>query len=1313
MVFAMADDSQPWILNALTQAQRQAIRARGNVLVVAGAGTGKTSTLVHRCVSLLLEENCSLDEILMVTFTEAAAAQMRSRIRAELLRLQISFPQNSAVMDQIHKQVALLDSAHICTLHSFCLQLVRAHFYQLGIDPAISVLDERQSAPLVSQTMDALFARYYEDQSLDAIAVRELVREWGRGAEQRIRDRIVRLHRYTQALDDPEMWLAKQEAIYQQQTPVAWRQWFASGFAQWRTEWVSELQSSATVPPVGSFLQVLAAVPPRPSLRQGREALGLLREATLNVKRWPTGVKTKAIKTFLTEVEFLASVVAPDATATGTNEPLVEDWQWVRPYMSTLLRLTREFTNDFSKAKRDLGGVDFSDLEQFAIRLLREPAIARQWQERLRFIFVDECQDINRAQDAILTALSREETHPNRFLVGDVKQSIYRFRLSNPKILCEYEERWRKQDSGGKRISLADNFRSREALLDFVNRLFAALMHPEVGGVGYAQDVHLRFGSPMERQHLSLSGVGSHSGFGAGPDLEPLLAGILPRPGEPNVATSFLFPKGNSENQRVELHLVTQTHTEVDPDHSEEQSTEDINLLDLTSVEREARLVAKRLLELREQRHLVWDEGVEQFRPAEWRDMVVLMRSPSNKAEAFAKEFSQLGIPLVAMRGGFFESLEVCDLLNMLKLIDNPLQDLPLLAILRSPLAAISLDQLADIRAHSREKPFWSALQKFHHEGRSQKPDLQSLKITAWSKVDLFLRQFEGWRELARQSSLSYCLETILAETHYDALLLAQTRGDERVANVRRLLDLARDYDPYKRQGLYRFLQFVQAQQEAEVELEPASAQSENAVRLMSIHKSKGLEFPVVVLAGLGGQFNFQDLRQDILLHETYGLCPRIKPPNADQTYPSLPYWLARRDEQRELLGEEMRLLYVALTRARDTLILTATCKGLQWSRSEAAPLLESSEAGLTPTELREQSESCSSFSIGQSVEDEHEDQNETHRGINSTGKRAIAASLTPRQIGSARSFLDWFLIWLPQVTTSADWSNDREGQTSLLRWRTYDTNDLQLMSVSSPSNYRPDSVTLTGEELDDHMGLLKLQERVLWQYPFSTATTEPAVKGVSSLISEQGEVVDDAQLLFVYEPSTARRRSGHWKGSSGQMAAADIGSAHHRLLETAALDRVSSLEDLKVEAAQMLNEGALTKEEVAALDFKSLLAFWKSEIGQRILAEASDVHREIPFTARFSPEDFASLNLCPNAAELGGEYFVVRGKADLAVLLPREIWLLDFKTDQIRESEAGERIRHYAPQLKLYALGLSRIYRRPVTHRWLHFFALDKSVSV
>src|SRR6185312_1402493 len=318
-------------------------------------------------------------------------------------------------------------------------------------------------------------------------------------------------------------------------------------------------------------------------------------------------------------------------------------------------------------------------------------------------------------------------------------------------------------------------------------------------------------------------------------------------------------------------------------------------------------------------------------RPVEWRDMVVLLRSPRNKAEIYAREFNRVGVPLHVKRESFYSATEISDLLSLLQLLDNPMQDLPLLAVLRSPFVGLSVDELAMIRAGHREDRFWAATLRFNSNPPQFSGRANEIATAAHAKLQTFFQLFDAWRQHARRGTLSNSVRAILDQTHYESLILAQERGGERLANVNRLLRLMRQFDPYQRQGLLRFLRFVEAQRDAEAEEEPASSAGTDAVRLLSIHQSKGLEFPVVAVADIAKNFNFSDLRADILLDAEFGLCPRIAPPNINARYPSLPYWLARQRQKRELLGEELRLLYVAMTRARDRLLLVGSVSEKQF----------------------------------------------------------------------------------------------------------------------------------------------------------------------------------------------------------------------------------------------------------------------------------------------------------------------------------------------------------------------------------------------
>ena len=679
----------------------------------------------------------------------------------------------------------------------------------------------------------------------------------------------------------------------------------------------------------------------------------------------------------------------------------------------------------------------------------------------------------------------------------------------------------------------------------------------------------------------------------------------------------------------------------------------------MLEAEKEARLVALLLRDLRRAAHAIWDEHAGSFRPVDWGDMAILLRSPAGKAESYAKEFARLNIPLQVQRRGFYESAEILDLLSLLQLLDNPLQDVPALAVLHSPLVGLTLDELAQIRLVERG-PFWSTVIRWHEtEGARLRvaagpaPGAGQIELPlgpgTFGKVDRFLERYTHWRRLARQAALSRCLEAVLAETHYAEWLLTQPRGESRHANVRRLLALAQQFDQFQRQSLFRFLGFVEAQQLAETEPEVAAAAEGNAVRLMSIHQSKGLEFPLVVVADLGKPFNLSDLRADLILDEVYGLCPQIKPPQGGRSYPSLPYWLASQRQHRETLGEELRLLYVAMTRARDTLVLTGTL-----SQAQQARLWQPAEA------------------VG------------------------------PAEILDARGYQDWLRLWFAPTFAAAGPASS--GENDLLRWWILD--DASLVDREAPTATAAEALEATPEVWQD------LERRLSWTYPFAAATQAPAKTSVTLLRRAAHQAGDEVFAeTELWKPEATDPPSSRPQRPDG--SAVGIGNAHHAFLELVDLERTASLEGLQREARRLADLGCLRPEEAALLDFSALAAFWQSDLGARIRAQAPMVRRELAFTARFSAAELAALAAEPLGEGLAEEFVVVQGAVDLAGLLPGEIWIVDFKTDWLAPGPEAlaAKTRTYSPQLKLYALVLSRIHRRPVSAAWLYF--LDRGVAV
>ena len=865
---------------SFTEQQLKAIDATGNTLVVAGAGAGKTGTLVERCIRLLLraESPVTVDRVLVVTFTEAAAAEVRERVRA---RLEKALEENPA-SDWIQRQIAIFDSAKISTLHSFCLALVREHFYELDLDPAVTVMPAEQAEMLFLVTFEELIAEHYAGKHRFSAALKELLQSHFGGWDKRLHSLVRQLHHFTQTRPHPEKWFGAQLERLDSERCEEWHRWYAEYVRSWREWWHPYL---ASLPEENENAHHCAELL-RNACRVGD--MSVVTAVLARENCWPkgkTGKHKPAFKALFDEANFLASVADPAA--------LDEDWQWSRAPLRVLLQFTEQFTERFTTAKRDRGLVDFHDLEQCALKLLWDAktqhptALAESWRERLEAIFVDEYQDINAAQDLIISTLSREQAPGNRFLVGDIKQSIYRFRQADPTIFRSYLGM-----EGWTRAALSDNFRSHEGILQYINPLFRWLMREDIGGIDYDEEAALRCGGREERPEMAQT------------------------PGQ-------RWP--------VELNLLLKNNSPTPETAPQDELTEADGDLDLENAEKEARLVAQRLRELRKNGRVIYHRKEKRSRPVDWKDMVVLLRAAAGKLELYARAFEAMGVPLQTKRDGFFTTPEVLDLVNVLTILDNPLQDIPLVAVLRSPIVGMTANELATVRVHAPKGRFWNALNQFFESKKNS---------DARNKIERFLEQFHRWRDPRFTASLGQRLELILSDTGYAEWLLSQPRGRQRHANVQQLLRVARQFDDTRGESLYLFLRHLQELQEAAGDIEPASLSEENSVRLMTVHQSKGLEFSVVAVADLGKPFNNADQSSSILLHEKYGLCATVQPPNSVQRYSSLPLWLASQQEKVETAGEEMRALYVGLTRAENILLLfgaTTERRLDQWAESAVA----------------------------------------------------------------------------------------------------------------------------------------------------------------------------------------------------------------------------------------------------------------------------------------------------------------------------------------------------------------------------------------
>lgn len=1263
-----ADSKHPLVL---TPEQSVAVTARGNVLLMAGAGTGKTSTLVARVLSHLLDpaRPVALDRILMVTFTEAAAAEMRHRVRARL-ETELAGAGDGAWLAE---QLVRLDSAPIGTLHGFCLRLLREHFHELGLDPQLRVLDTSESRQVFGEVLDRVLDPLLGGTGEASAALGAWVSGMMGGDLEATRAFVARVHDFLRTRHDSEAWLRRQIAYWDGQGGSGWLtelQQEIPGWAEaWRRDLVSVVGSNVRAAACDTGLERVQIGVSQPELGwRGAVAAALRSILEVGVKPSGKGAAKDSRPALpphcvrlMEDAQFLLSLLeVPE----GGRDPLAEDWEAVLGHMGTLMRLVESVAAEFAAAKREIGALDFADLEQFALRLLGngDTLVARAARERFEHVLVDEAQDLNPAQSAIIEALSRSGPGANRFLVGDVKQSIYRFRLADPGIFQAIARRWSEgvetgSETGGHVLPLTSNFRSHEGILAFVNALFPSWMRRSVGGVEYDAMARLHFGNREGRSHFAMDGA-----------------------------------------PRVEVHLRLTGVEEAENEPSSTAGGGD-ELMEETS-EVEASMVAARLQELRREGFQVWDNILKVSRPMRWGDVVVLLRSPGTRGAMFARKFAEAGIPMATPPGSLHSQPEVRDLLNTLRILDNPLQDIPLGAVLRSGLGGIpDVNDLAVIRLAAVGEAYWTALNRFLELGRGaglggaqgvsetggatvgepgepdrsdaseivfetlesdspggRDPGLFEREETAerarrlWPRVNAFLALYAGWRKRAQRGSMAELIEALLDDTGYEAGLGEGAESAQRHANVRTLLELARRFDASQRGGLLRFLAFLQGHDETDLEA-PVVAGAD-AVRLMSIHASKGLEFPVTVVAGLGTQFNLKDLTAPVILGRSGEVCPLVVMPSGDR-YPSWPMWRAAYGLRCEMIGEELRLLYVAFTRACDRLILVGS-------------------ASATSVEKW----------AGQSL------------------------PLPDAWMVSARCPLQWLLPTLGAECSERMSQPGQSGRAPLFDWRTQ--GEASVASVGLKAH----PVNGLGATARGSAGTSEAD--AAWRYRHEAATHEAAKQSVTALRKRAVEAEDESAKRFRGAEGSFRILRDSGGNSVVEFNAAERGTIHHRFLEYVDLRQTGTRAGLESELTRMTNEGRFDVAEASVVDLDAMERLWSSDLGLELREAHAEVRREIPFTMRLTPGDLDELGL-PHAAGLDAEeYIVVQGVIDIAVWrADGACWIGDFKTDRVDEEGLQAKARGYAPQLALYALALKRIHGRVATRRWLYFLSLGRSCDV
>lgn len=904
-----------------TDEQREAITGNEkNLLVAAAAGAGKTAVLVERIIRKITDEEnpVDIDRLLVVTFTNAAATEMRERI-GEAISEKLEENPGSA---NIQRQLTLLGKASITTIHSFCLEVIRSNFQQINIDPGFRIADETESQLMKLEALNEVFEEQYENENTGFFELLECY--GGNRDDKELQDMVLNLYNFIQSSPWPGEWLEKMTECMN----------VPEGTDFGKTLWGRVLLQS-----VKTELEGLKEMVSR-ALEILKDALGLEKyqavymedlaniEAMLKLLNEDSDMQWDRTFNALQGIEFavlprcgkgvdkdkqeIVKKIRDDVkqsikrlrekVVTSVSNDINNDMKVLYPKMKCLASLVEQLAGKYAKKKSRKSVVDFNDLEHFCLEILTEKQedgsilpskTAILYRERFEEILVDEYQDSNLVQEAIINMISKgDDKSPRVFMVGDVKQSIYRFRQARPELfLDKYNMYFPDKGNPSRKILLFKNFRSRREVVDAINFLFKQIMSVGVGELDYT-------------------------------DTEALNAGAV-------------FDENEREDMTVggeaELHLIqtdgvdyiSAGENEGEEGQKDEGEEEDEEMLD--NVQCEARLVGRRILELMKpdengRYFCIFDKAKEEYRRVEYRDIVILLRTTRNWAEVFADELSVMGIPVFADTGtGFFKTVEVQVMLSLLQIVDNPLQDTPLLSVLRSPIAGFSTDELAELRIADKRALLFDALNKLAESGQTG----------AARKASAFLENLQKWREMSLYMSTDRLLWQLYNDTGYYSIVGAMPAGEQRQANLRILYERARQFEETSYKGLFNFINFIDKLKSSRGDMGSAKILSENdnVVRIMSIHKSKGLEFPVVIVAGCGKKFNLQDMNKTILLHHELGFGPDVVDHKLRLSWPSMAKQAIREKIKAETLSEEMRILYVALTRAREKLIITGAVK--------------------------------------------------------------------------------------------------------------------------------------------------------------------------------------------------------------------------------------------------------------------------------------------------------------------------------------------------------------------------------------------------
>ncbi|MDF2504200.1 helicase-exonuclease AddAB subunit AddA [Clostridium sp.] len=1343
--------------NNWTKEQKEAIETRGcNLLVAAAAGSGKTAVLVERIIKMITDKKnaVDIDRLLVVTFTNAAAAEMRERIGAAISRELFEEPESKL----LQRQLVLLNKAKITTIHSFCLNVIRNYFHLIDLDPKFRIADETEAILLKNEAIEELFDKKYEEKDENSIFLNLIECYCSNRDDSALIEMVLSLYNFAKSSPWPEQWLHNMGEAFN----------ISEDFDFGNSIWAKEILSNINIELTGINRIIEKAIniiekedTLLPYDKSYREDLAIVNDLIIASKNsWSSFIDCLAIVNFPSlkrcgkdvnkdkkdQVQKIRDKYKKqikemqEEVLSSTGENMAEHIRELYPMMKCLGELVIEFDREYIKKKRSRGIIDFNDFEHLTLKILTDKdekgniipsKAALELREKYEEILIDEYQDSNMVQEVILKVISRNNMeNPNLFMVGDVKQSIYRFRQAKPELFLEkYINYSSEQGAKNRKILLFKNFRSRKMVVDGANYIFKAIMSKNIGELNYDEREELKPGAEFKI-----------------------------------VDNDEFSELGNNEIHIIEKNKIKSKDKLENSEENSEEQEEDIDNIRL-----EARMVAakiKELIDKKDKPYAVFDKNLNNYRSIQYKDIVILLRATSNWAPTFTEELKKFDIPVFADTGtGYFETTEIKTILSLLQIIDNPLQDISLLSVLRSPIASFSDEEIIDIRTLNRNSNFYELMRfiatkyddffkespeviyaenedAYHnifgnheeklnnvHNGIQDNvediyaEDEENTKHINEQYVELdeensinkvlakkcydFIRGLKEFRTLALHMPIDEFIWYLYTETGYYSYAGAMPGGVQRQANLRILFQRARAYENTSYKGLFNFINFINKLKISSKDMGSAKilGENENVVRIMSIHKSKGLEFPIVILSATGKNFNLKDISKSVLFHHNLGIGPDYVNFKRRISYPTIFKNAIKKKIKLESLSEEMRILYVALTRAKEKLIITGAVRDISASALNWSADMDNEEEKISENIILR----------GRNYLDwicpaimKHED------GEILREKADVSIEDSCKCYDESK----WDIkLWSRAEAIKGNDINMNNSEQSNI-----DINSLEEVNIKLPKNEEIIKVNTFSEEgdvdqdkksskIDILQNILseienreprtpyyeEINRRLSWEYKYNISKGLPSSVSVTELKRQQNSEDEYSRNIF---PPVLKKRPAFLEEKKG-LTPAEKGTAMHAVMQRLDFSLSFTAESIKEQISRMIFKELITKKQADAVDVEKIERFFQSDLGERMLS-AENIRREVPFVIRLSASDVYREIAMENYED---ETIMLQGAIDCYFEDGDGLVLVDYKTDYVTDKNVDEVVSKYRNQLKYYSKALTKITGKEVKEQYLYLF--------